>query len=487
VLGVPAPDLRLLALSASDMAARVRRRDLSPVELVEASLAAIEALDPALNAFCAVTAGQARATAREREREAAEGRTRGPLHGVPIGVKDLLLTKGVRTGRGSLAYRHFVPDEDSPAVERCAAAGAIMVGKTTTPEFGWKGTATSPLTGVTRNPWDPAKTPGGSSSGSAVAVSARMVPLALGTDGGGSVRIPAAFCGTFALKASLGRVPHYPASITDMLSHSGPMSRTVLDSALCLDVLKGPDRRDHTSLPPEPVSYAEAIGRPLPPLRCAFAPTLFGVAVDRAVERAVRSGVAAFARQTGLPVEEVRPDWDDPARAFETIWVAGRRAASGALLEGGAPFEPGYANLVRAAARYTATDVFEAMQARAAFCRQVQAFFEGYDVLFLPTIPVPPFEAERDYPEGMPTEGTDIAWARWTPFTPPFNLTGQPAASIPCGRDDAGMPVGLQVVGRRWEDATVLQVCAALERALPWGDPVPPLAAERLGLAGGRP
>ncbi len=477
-------DLRLLALSASEMAALVRGRQVSPVDLVEASLAAIERLDPTLSAFCLVTADEARRTARDLEREASAGRLRGPLHGVPIGVKDLFLTAGVRTGRGSRAYRDFVPQESSPAVERSLAAGAVMVGKTTTPEFGWKGTANSPLTGVTRNPWDPTRQAGGSSAGSAVAVSARMVPAALGTDGGGSVRIPAAFCGIFALKASLGRVPYYPASVTDMLSHGGPMTRTVRDSALWLDLLKGPDARDHVSLPEEGRSYVEALAEPLPRLRAAFAATLFGVPVDPAVDRAVRAGVAAFAAGTGQAVEEVAPPFESPAKTFETLWVAGRRSAAGALLDAHEKdLDPGFARLVRLADRYTATDVFDALQARAAFCRSVAAFFERYDVLFLPTLPIPPFEAEADVPRGWPDSASPVAWAEWTPFTPPFNLTGQPAASIPCGVDDRGMPVGLQVVGRRFADATVLQVCHALERLLPWRDPVPPIAREALGLS----
>lgn len=481
-----APDFRLLALSASEMAALVRGREVSPVDLVEASLAAIERLDPTLNAFCLVAADQARAEARAREEEAVHGRLRGALHGVPIGVKDLFLTAGVRTARGSVAYRDFVPTESSPAVERSLAAGAIMVGKTTTPEFGWKGTANSPLTGVTRNPWDPSRQAGGSSAGSAVAVSARMVPATLGTDGGGSVRIPAAFCGIFALKASLGRVPYYPASVTDMLSHGGPMTRTVYDSALWYDLLKGPDPRDHVSLPDEPRSYVAALVEPMPQLRCAFAPTLFGVGVDPAVDRAVRVAVVAFEAETGQRVEEVRPSFESPAKTFETLWVASRRSGSGPLLAShGRDLDPGFADLIRLADRYTATDVFDALTARAAFCRQVAAFFERYDVLFLPTVPVPPFEAERDVPRGWPDSGSPIPWAEWTPFTPPFNLTGQPAASIPCGVDAGGMPVGLQVVGRRFADATVLQVCHALERILPWHDPVPPLARKVLQTTAG--
>jgi aspartyl-tRNA(Asn)/glutamyl-tRNA(Gln) amidotransferase subunit A len=479
---VTAPDFRLLALSASEMAALVRTREVSPVALVDASLAAIEALDPTLNAFCLVTADRARAEAREREREALDGRLRGPLHGVPFGVKDLFLTAGVRTTRGSRLFADFVPRETSPAVERAVAAGAVVVGKTTTPEFGFKGTADSVLTGLTRNPWDPATNPGGSSSGSAVAVAARMVPVALGTDAGGSVRIPAALCGIFSLKASLGRVPYYPPSITDMLSHAGPMTRTVLDTAIWLDVLKGPDRRDHVSLPDDAVRYAEALGGPLPRLRCAFAPTLFGVRVEAAVERSVRGAVGAFQRATGLAVDEVTAPFDDPAKTFETLWVSSRASAHGAYLATReADLDPGYAALVRAAARYTATDVFDAMQARAAFCREVFAFFDRYDLLFLPTLPIAAFPVDAQGPDWIDRSAL-VPWTQWTPFTPPFNLTGQPAASIPCGADERGAPIGLQVVGRRFEDLTVLRACAALERILPWADRTPPLVKERLGL-----
>ncbi|HEX7548082.1 MAG TPA: amidase family protein, partial [Candidatus Methylomirabilis sp.] len=239
----------LAYLSAIDLADLIRRKQVSPVEVVEALLGRIELVNPRLNAYCTVTADAARTAARAAEAAVLRGDPPGPLCGVPFSVKDLVITRGVRTAFGSRIYEHHIPDEDAPVVERLCAAGAIMVGKTTTPEFGWKGATDSPLTGISRNPWDLTKTPGGSSGGAAAAVAAGLAPLAVGTDGGGSIRIPASFCGVFGLKPTCGLVPVYPTPNTGTLSHVGPMTRTVRDAALMLQVLAGPDDRDPLSFP----------------------------------------------------------------------------------------------------------------------------------------------------------------------------------------------------------------------------------------------
>lgn len=452
------------ALTAAEMAWLVRQGEVSPVALTEAALQAIEATEPALNAWSEVLADAARAQARRLEQEAGRGQWRGPLHGVPVGIKDLFLTAGIATRKGSRLLADWVPEETAPAVQRLLDAGAVMVGKNTTPESGWKASSTSPLYGVTRNPWNPARTTGGSSSGSAAAVAAGTVPISLGSDGGGSMRIPAAFCGIFSLKATLGRVPTWPLSTSEHLSHAGPMTQTVLDSALALDVLKGPDPRDPASLPAEADHYVERLARELPPLRCALAPSLFGRAVDPDIAEVVARAFAEVRRIPGVSEVAAPADWEDPLPIFEGLWTA-RGAATPALSDREREaMDPGWVRLVDAAARLTAGDHLRRLQERAAFCRRVAESFQAFDLLILPMLPVPAFAAEADGPADMDLAPV-VPWARWTPFSYPFNLTGQPAASIPCGWTPEGMPVGLQVVGRRYDDATVLQICAALERA----------------------
>jgi aspartyl-tRNA(Asn)/glutamyl-tRNA(Gln) amidotransferase subunit A len=455
------------SLSAQDMARGVRERTLSPVELVRAALEAIERTEPRLNAWCELLADHALAQAAEREAEALRGRLRGPWHGVPIGVKDLFLTAGVPTRRGSLLHAHAVPAENSPVVERMLRAGAVMVGKNTTPESGWKAASNSPLYGVTRNPWDTRLSAGGSSSGSAAAVAAGNVPLSLGSDGGGSLRIPAAFCGIFSLKPTLGRVPTYPLSSSEHLSHAGAMTRSVADSAMALDVLKGPHPMDPYSLPDDGASWLAALDHQPAGCRIALAPTLFGRALDPQVESCVQ---AAFARLRELPAlqcVEARLDIPDPVDIFDRLWGArgapylARPAAEKALMD------PGLARLIERSAALDLPGHLQALQDRAAFCRRMEHAFQDFDLLVTPMVPVLPFAAEADGPPDM-DERPPVPWARWTPFSYPFNLTGQPAAAIPCGWTDTGLPVALQVVGRRFADLPVLQLCAAWERAFDW-------------------
>ena len=455
------------ALTAVEMAELVRRRTVSPVELVQAALAAIEATEPRVNAYSAVFAEAALARARELETEAAAGKFRGVFHGVPVGIKDLFLTEGIKTQRGSKMYADSIPTETAPAVERLLAAGAIMVGKTTTPEIGWKAASNSPLYGVTRNPWDPAKTAGGSSSGSAVAVADGSVPLTLGSDGGGSMRVPAAFCGIFSLKATLGRVPTYPLSPSEHLSHAGPMTGSVADTALALDVLQGPDERDPQSLPDAGVSYLRTLGDLPKGLRCVLAPTLFGHAIAPGVASTIAHAFAEIA--THLPVEIVDTaiDWPDPIDIFDALWVARGALYSTMKKEDKDRLDPGFARMIDRSPAIKLEDHLRTLQARAAFNRRVAESFRDFDLLVMPMVPVEPFAAEADGPPDM-DQSKPVPWARWTPFSYPFNLTGQPAASVPCGWTPSGLPVGLQVIGRRFEDDTVLQFCAAWEKHFRW-------------------
>lgn len=452
------------ALTAGEMARQVRDGEVSPVALTQAALEAIAATEPAIHAWSEVLAESALARACELEREALRGQWRGPLHGVPVGIKDLFLTAGIATRKGSRLLADWVPSETAPAVQRLLDAGAVMVGKNTTPENGWKASSTSPLHGVTRNPWNPARTTGGSSSGSAAAVAAGTVPIALGSDGGGSLRIPAAFCGIFSLKATLGRVPTWPLSTSEHLSHAGPMTRTVHDSALALDALKGPDVRDPASLPAEAVSYAERVSRDLPPLRCALAPNLFGHPVDPAIAEVVAQAFAQVRRTAGVTEVAAPEGWVDPLPIFEGLWTARGATTPGLGALEREAMDPGLVRLVDAAAGLSAGDHLRRLQERAVFCRRVAESFQAFDLLILPMLPVQAFAAEAEGPADM-DPAPIVPWARWTPFSYPFNLTGQPAASIPCGWTPDGMPVGLQVVGRRFDDATVLHFCAVLEQA----------------------
>ncbi|MBD1551500.1 amidase [Pseudomonas typographi] len=455
----------------------IREGRLSPVELIHDCLESINANNPTLHAFGDVYAEAALSEARVLEDEAKRGATRGPLHGVPFGIKDLFYTAGLRTTRGSLTALDNVPSQDAPIIRRLKEAGAIILGKTATTEFGWTGASTSRVFGDGRTPWNPALTSGGSSSGSAIATAARMVPAALGSDGGGSVRIPSAFCGTFALKGSLGRIPTWPWSATEMLSHAGPITRTVRDSALLFDVLSGPDALDHQALPAPAESYLARCDQPLRPLRVAYCPTLFETPVDPAVASVVEAAVNRLAHGLPLEIERLTLGWRDPLGTFETLWVAGRGIAYGSSLKGRlGELDPGFAKLIEHAKRYDLGDYLAANQQRAVFANQVHGLFNTYDLLLLPTLPILPFPAHLTGPAAM-AEDVECAvpWARWTPFTYPFNLSGNPAASLPCGWSTGELPVGLQVVGPRHADGEVLQFCAAVEALMPWANRLPPL------------
>jgi len=458
---------------ATELARAVREKRLSPVEITEAVLARIEALNPRLNAFCTLTAEPALAAARAAEQAVAAGKPLGPLHGVPYSVKDLVITKGVRTMRGSKIYEHWVPEEDTPAVGRLRAAGGILLGKTTSPEFGWKGVTDSPVTGVTRNPWNLDKTPGGSSGGASAQVAAGLGPLAIGTDGGGSIRIPAAFAGIFGIKASYGRVPTYPASNHDMLSHMGPMTRTVSDAALMLSVMAGPHDADRFSLEAPPADYEHLLDRGVQRLRVAWSADLGYARVHPQVAALCERAARGF-EGLGAHVDALDPGFGDPTEAFITLYVMGVGGGlADYLAEWEAKMDPGLVSIVKAAAGYTGLDVIRAQIARHQLWDKVRRFFERYDLLLTPALAVPAFDVGQLVPDPAHSSLRDMF--AWTPFSYPFNLTGNPAASVPVGFTQDGLPVGLQIVGRRFADLTVLQASYAYEQAHPWADKRPKL------------
>jgi aspartyl-tRNA(Asn)/glutamyl-tRNA(Gln) amidotransferase subunit A len=459
-------------MTAAELSRAFHDGDLSPVEAAQACLARIEALDSEINAFCLVDANVAMAQAEASEARWAAGEPLSPLDGVPVAVKDLLLTKGWPTRRGSLTVDPKGPwEEDAPAVARLREAGAIFIGKTTTPEFGWKGSTDSPLTGVTRNPWNKNKTPGGSSGGSSAAVVARFCPLALGTDGGGSIRIPASFSGCYGLKPSFGRVAVYPLSPFGTVAHVGPMSRTVRDSAMLMNVIAKPDARDWHALAYDPVDYAAELETPMAGKRIAFSPRLgYAKKVVPEVEALVAAAVKRF-ETLGAHVEEVDPPGGDVSETFRNVWWAGAGLLLGDLPEEKkAQLDPGLRRMAEEGAAIPLKTYLKANAARGAYGSAMRQFMERYDFLVTPSVATPAFDV------GLlsPLDDDGRAWMQWTPFSFPFNLTQQPAASINCGFTKDGLPVGLQIVGRMFDDMGVLAASAAYEMADPIYDRTPP-------------
>jgi aspartyl-tRNA(Asn)/glutamyl-tRNA(Gln) amidotransferase subunit A len=458
---------------ATELARLFRERQLSPLELTRDVLERIERLNPRINAFCTLTADAALAAAREAEQAVVRGQARGPLHGVPFTIKDLHFTRGVRTTSGSFIFEHRVPDVDPPVVRRLKQAGGVMLGKTTTPEFGWKGLGDSPLTGATRNPWNTAMTTGGSSAGAGAATAAGFGPLHQGSDGAGSIRIPSGFCGIFGLKPSFGRVPMWPVSNNDYASHMGPMTRTVADAALMLSVMAGPDEWDRTSLEAAPDDYVGKLGAGIKGLKVAFSPDLGGLPVDPDVAAVVKQAVRAF-DGLGCVVEEVKPAFADTHDLIRCLWSA-HEAGNYApyLREWHDRMDPGLVACIEDGLRYSVVDYVEARGQKLAYWDSVRPFFEKFDLLLTPTLSVAAFPVGRLNPEHWPQHAWD--WIGWASFSYPFNFTGQPAASVPAGFTPGGLPVGLQIVGRRFADLTVLQASAAFEAARPWAERRPPL------------
>jgi aspartyl-tRNA(Asn)/glutamyl-tRNA(Gln) amidotransferase subunit A len=449
------------AATATELGQRVADGSLSPVHLVECALALARAAEPDINAYASLLPERALREAAEREAEARAGRPRGALHGVPIAVKDNFLYEGEPTGKGSLTSSAAPAAASSPMVERLLRAGAVVVGKTTTPEFGWKGTGSSPRTGVTRNPWRPGLNPGGSSAGSGATVATGAVAIATGTDAGGSIRIPASFCGVVGLKPTLGAIPVWPGTVNETLSHAGPLTRSVQDARTVLALTRGADPRDPQSA--YPAAVEDAPGRRL---RVGVVRAPFGIEPDTAVadvfERAYRllraSGAAEFT--------DARLDLPLPRDVFEAMWVTGRGLGYAELIAAHAEvMDPGLVRLLPLAERYRLADYYAALTRRREFIADVFTLFGTWDLLVMPTLPVTAFGAEDEVPDGGELDAP-LPWITWTPYTYPFNITGQPAVSLPCGFTAAGLPVGLQIVGPWAGDLRVLHLAARCERAL---------------------
>jgi aspartyl-tRNA(Asn)/glutamyl-tRNA(Gln) amidotransferase subunit A len=450
--------------TATELLAAYRARERSPVEVAEGCLAAIERQDGEIAAFCHTDPDSTLAATRKSGARWRRGTPAGLLDGVPVAVKDVFLTFGWPTLRGfPMAPPRSSWDVDAPAVAALRRHGAVLVGKTSTPQLGWKGVTDAPERRPTRNPWDPARTAGGSSGGSAAALALGMATLALGTDGGGSIRIPGAFCGVTGLKPTFARVPQWPPSPFGLLSHAGPMALTVADTALLLDVLAQPDARDWGSLPAPTARYATGLQGGIQGMRIAYSRDLGYVDVDPEVAAAVEEA-ARILDTLGAVVEQVDPGFTDPREAFDVLWSAAAAAAVGRLHESQRQvLDPGLAAIAERGAALSACDWLDADERRTALGALMGGFHARWDLLITPTLPIVAFAAGQEAPE----DRGDRHWVGWTPFTYPFNLTQQPAATVPCGRTEAGLPIGLQIVGPRHAEAAVLRAAYAYEAAAP--------------------
>jgi len=466
-------DRTLVETDALTLARLIRDKQVSPVAVVEAVLARIEALQPTVNAFITVTAEEARAAARRAEAAVMGGERLGPLHGVPFSVKDLLPTRGVRTTMGSLIFADQVPAEDAVPVRRLREAGAILVGKTTTPEFGHKPLTDSPLFGATRNPWDLSRTAGGSSGGAAAAVVSGQAPLALGTDGGGSIRLPASCCGIVGLKPTLGRVPHVSqADLFSSTSYIGPMARTVAETAACFDAIAGFDAGDPYSRP-EPADDPRDVT--VRGLRVGWLPRVGNRLVDAEVLAATEAAVRHL-DAGGAQVETLEED----VSAFEPTFLIGLQAGLAARVGAhmaafGDKVAPSLRESVERGARWSAVDWVNALGQRTAMYRRVNALFRRFDVLLSPTLSRPALAVDHDAFRPITIGGEEAGSIRgaWYPYLWPFNLSGHPALSLPCGVAADGLPIGLQIVGPWYGDRPVLALAGHLERERPCARPMP--------------
>lgn len=470
-------DAELAFTPAHRLAKLVAQGDVSPVELTELFIGRIEALNPKLNAYLTIAADDALGFARAAERAVTDGKELGPLHGVPVSIKDLEMTAGIRTTFGSLIYEDHVPDSDSGVTERVRSSGAVIMGKTNTPEFGMSGTTENRLGDACRNPWDTSRTTGGSSGGAGAALASGLCPLATGSDAGGSIRIPSSFCGVYGIKPTLGRVPRFGGVARpspNPVSQPGPMARTVKDAAILLQALAGPDERDVITIREEPPDYLAGLGGGVKGLRIGWSPDLGYATVDPEVVE-MTSAAAGLFEELGASVEEADLHLDDPFNSTDSMTYANAYASYGHLYE---DRRSDLTDLVRGrlapGKRVTGADYARALGYLEQMRRKVAVSMEEYDLLATPTMAVPAFPIGQR-PSTIAGKEVESDWA-FNPFNFVFNMTGQPAASIPCGFTRDGLPVGLHLVGRLRDEATVLRASAAFEELRPWAEERPPVS-----------
>jgi aspartyl-tRNA(Asn)/glutamyl-tRNA(Gln) amidotransferase subunit A len=460
-------------MPATELAERIRTRQISPVEYLRALLDRITALEPRVNAFAYLAADQAMDAARRAEAALMGGERIGRLHGIPVTIKDLAITKDMPTQSGSLIMKGNQPSEDTPIVPRLKAEGAIILGKTTTSEFGWTGVSRSPLTGITHNPWKHGYNAGASSAGAGAAAAAGFGPLHQGSDGAGSIRMPSHFCGVFGLKPSFGRVPYYPVGTGDLTSHMGPMTRTVADAALLLEVMGGPHHLDYTTLEAWPAHYGARLHEGIKGKRIAYSPDLGHARVDPEVAALVQAAAQRFS-ELGATVEQVATPWAAPGpELIRFFWSAHMTRLKPYLAKWESQMDPGLVACIKASDNVSVADYQAARERKMPYIANIHRFFEEWDFLLTPAVSVAAFPAEKLMPDHWPAHDWD--WVSWAEFSYPFNMSWNPAASVPCGFTAAGLPVGLQIVGKRFDDLGVLQAAAAFEAIEPWADKRPDL------------
>ena len=470
-------DADMALAPATELRRLIQSKEVSIVELVELFYQRIDSINPRLNAYLALCQDQALDQARSAQDAVQRGDSLGPLHGIPISVKDLEMTKGIPTTLGSAVFRDRTPDIDSVVVERIRQAGAIILGKTNTPEFGLSGTTENKVSDPCRNPWNTERTPGGSSGGAAAALASGLCTLATGSDGGGSIRIPASFSGVFGIKPSQGRVPRYggygrPAA--NQFSQSGPLSRTVGDAALLLQVLSGDDPRDPTCLREDTPDFSADLNNGVRGWRIAWSPDLGYAGVDPEVVR-VTSEAAQVFQELGAEVEEPQLVVEDPFPAFWDAFATAAYTSYGHLLpEHEEEFTDYGLRSLQHGASVSGADLSRALLRVDLLRRQMENFFDQYDLLLTPTMAVAAFPIEQR-PGVIGGKTVEPFWG-YLPFTFPINMTGQTASSVPCGFSADGMPIGLHLVGPHGSEAKVLQASAAFEQARPWSQKRPPVS-----------
>ncbi|MDR3537506.1 MAG: amidase family protein [Acetobacteraceae bacterium] len=460
-------------MPAIELAELIRTKRLSPVEYMRALLDRITATEPKVNAFAYLAADQAMEGAKRAEAALMSGARIGRLHGVPATIKDLAITKDMPTQSGSKIFAGNQPKEDTPVVPRLRDEGAIILGKTTTSEFGWTGVSRSPLTGITSNPWKFGYNAGASSAGAGAASAAGYGPLHQGSDGAGSIRMPAHFCGVFGLKPSFGRVPYYPVGVGDLTSHMGPMTRTVADSALMLEVMAGPHPLDYTTLEAGPANYLARLHEGIKGKRIAYSPDLGVARVDPDVAALVKAAVARFT-DLGAIVEEVPTPWaKEGPELIRFFWSAHMTRLQPHLAKWESQMDPGLVACIKDSEDVSIAKYQGMRERKMVYIAEIQRWFQNWDFLLTPSVSVAAFPAEKLMPDHWPQHAWD--WVMWAEFSYPFNMSWNPAASVPCGFTAEGLPVGLQIVGKRFDDLGVLQASAAFEQVQPWADKRPAL------------